>query len=404
MQFRSIIGIIALTLIPLGAQTKTPKAEMVQEPLYSYKSSNFSLNFLAAILTDYTFFKQDTSSLLQVGPQEDQFDLRAFRTGIAGKFNLFDEQFGYIFICESGAYIENKNKVNNLCSIMNMALIYNLPDDHGWLTVGKMKEPWSYEMVGDSVNLPHHERFLSPMFQSRNVGIRYNNTYAKQRGTFAIGFYNDWLESSDSFEENGYQVSARITGLSYISDDNMNYLHFGGSLRYNNGDKGTLQYQGKPESNVADWYVDTGILEADHALEFGLEALWSYNGFSLLGEYLQSNIISPSLGDPTLDGWYITGGWVLTGESRPYDRRVGYARRIIPQNDMGAVELIARYGNIDLDDKQVHGGRMSKWMLGTNWWIDRDWKASISYGTSTLDRFNIEGETDIMLFRLQWIR
>ena len=41
--------------------------------------------------------------------------------------------------------------------------------------------------------------------------------------------------------------------------------------------------------------------------------------------------------DPTLDGWYVTGSWVLTGEHRPYDRKAGYARRILPQGRWGAV-------------------------------------------------------------------
>jgi hypothetical protein len=42
----------------------------------------------------------------------------------------------------------------------------------GTLTFGRQKEPYVYEMVGDAANLPHHERLLSPFFQSRNTGLR----------------------------------------------------------------------------------------------------------------------------------------------------------------------------------------------------------------------------------------
>jgi phosphate-selective porin OprO/OprP len=33
---------------------------------------------------------------------------------------------------------------------------------------------------------------------------------------------------------------------------------------------------------------------------------------------------------------------VLSGEHRPYDRKVGYARRVMPQGRGGAWELMAR--------------------------------------------------------------
>ncbi|MFD2431360.1 porin [Sphingobium scionense] len=41
------------------------------------------------------------------------------------------------------------------------------------MTVGKTKETFSYEMVGDSANLPHSERVLTPFFVSRNFGVRF---------------------------------------------------------------------------------------------------------------------------------------------------------------------------------------------------------------------------------------
>ena len=370
--------------------------------LYSYSTSDFSINVSAGVLTDYTFFDQDRQNILQVGPQDDQFDLRAARAALYGKFNILGEVFDYFIACGFSDYMTRDAKT--LCTLFDATLFYTLSGNYGRIAVGKMKEPWSYEMVGDSASLMQHERLLNPLFQSRNVGIRYNNTYLNKLGTLGIGVYNDSVEEKLSFKKGSHQITARMTVLPYISEDNMNYFHIGVSARYNAGEDNTLRYKGKPESNVADWFIDTGVIEADHALEFGLEALWSYRGFSLLGEYIQSNISSKSLNDPMFNGWYITGGWVLTGESRPYDRNVGYARRIMPGGKHGAVELIARYGTVDLDDELVHGGQMDKWMIGSNWWINPYWKASVSYGTASLDRLDLHGKSDIMLLRLQWFR
>ena len=370
-------------------------------PLYSYNNKDFSLNLSAGIFADYTTFEQDQNSITQVGIQGNQFDLRAFRAAVYGTFNLFDEKMGYFLACGYSDYLTRDAK--NVCTIFDATLFYYIANGGGRISVGKMKEPWSYEVAGDSAALMQHERFLSPLFQVRNIGIRYNNSFFDKRYTFAIGMYNDWIENSISFEDSGHSFTSRVTYIPYIANDNMNYLHLGSSVRYNKGDNNTLSYKGRPESNVADWYVDTGIFDADYALEYGLEALWSYNGFSVLGEYLFSNINSDK-GKASLNGWYITSGWVLSGEGRPYNKDLGYAKRILPKGEYGALELIARYGEVNLNDNFVNGGKMDKWMLGANWWIDPYWKASISYGTVELDRFDLVGKTDIMLLRVQWFR
>ena len=149
-------------------------------------------------------------------------------------------------------------------------------------------------------------------------------------------------------------------------------------------------------STPASWPVD-------HAWHTGVEALWSRGGYSVLAEYVRADLSTRDGSDPTLDGWYVTGSWVLTGEHRPYDRKAGYARRILPQGRWGAVELIGRYGKVDLDDGTVRGGTMDGWWAGVNWWANNRWKASVGYGTIDLDRFGIQGNTQTLLTRLQWI-
>lgn len=395
----AIILILSLFVVSVYAETDLDSTT-AQRGLYSYKNTDFSLNIGAGTILDYTFFGQDTQSLFQVGTQEDQFEVRILRTLVEGSFNLLGP-WSYLFVCEYNEFV--KDTSNDFCEVQNLQFTYMLPENLGYISFGKMKEAHVYEMVGDSGNLPHHERILSPFFKARNIGIRYDNTYAEKRGTFSIGWYNNWLEEKRSFSDNGNQFSMRVTGLPYISRDNESYLHLGSSIRYNGGDSKTLRYQGTPGSNVTDKYIDTGELEADHALEMNFEFLWSHKGYSILSEYTQATLSSTSLDNPTFNGYYVTGGWVLSGESRPYDKNVGYARRIIPKESYGAVELIARYGNVDLNDGKVQGGQFRKWMFGVNWWMNQHWKTSISYGDVTLDRFDTHGRTKMLLLRLQWL-
>jgi phosphate-selective porin OprO/OprP len=94
---------------------------------------------------------------------------------------------------------------------------------------------------------------------------------------------------------------------------------------------------------------------------------------------------------------------VLSGEHRPYDRKAGYARRILPQGRWGAVELLARYGRVDLRDNGIDGGVMDGWWAGVNWWATNRFKASIGYGNIDLDRNGLVGNTKTLLSRVQWI-
>ena len=155
-----------------------------------------------------------------------------------------------------------------------------------------------------------------------------------------------------------------------------------------------MRYKGRPESNVSDNYVDTGNLSGDHACHLGLEAFWNEGPFSVLTEYNRAWVNSSASNDPSFSGYYITGSWILTGETRPYDRTVGYARRVMPKGHWGAPELVARFSHEDLDDGTVQGGSFDKTYLGINWWATRSWKLGFGWGHTWLDRFATTGVTE----------
>jgi len=397
-----LLFVISIYSNLIYANSNSVDNNKIKLPIANYKIDNFSINFSAGVLSDYTYFDQDSKNIAQVGVQDNQFDLRAARVALYGSFKLLDEEFRYLLTCGFSDYLTRDAK--NLCNLFNASIFYDIPEDRGRISIGKMKEPWSYEMVGDSVALSQSERFLKPFFQSRNIGIQYNNNYLDKHGTYAVGIFNDWLDEDILFRDNSQQFTARVTLLPYISDDNMDYIHLAISSRYNTKNHGKLRYKGQPESNVADIYVDTGTLDVNSAIESGVEFLWSYDGVSILGEYLQSNLLSQSLDNPKFNGWYILGSWVLSGDSRRYDQDMGYAREILPRSDYGAIELMTRYSKLDLDDKTIHGGEMSKLTIGINWWLDAYWKLSINCGKVNLNRFDTQGKSDIVLFRVQWVR
>lgn len=368
------------------------------EAAYTDEHDRFSVKFGIVSIVDFTDFSQDADSIAQVGRQDDGWEARSIRFMARGHFELW-RTWNYTLSYEYKGF----DKVSDADWSTTDVNVSTEFAGIGKLTIGKIKEPHVYEMMGDAANLPHTERWLNPFFLSRNVGLMLSNTWLGERGTWAVGWYNDWLPKGQSFPNSGTDFAGRLTFLPLWRDDGGNYLHVGASFRYYGGDDNLLRFRGKPASNKTTYFVDTGNIPGDHAFNVGIEALWALRGYSVLAEYVTTSVSATEQPDPRFEGWYVTGAWVLSGETRPYDRKVGYARRVQPQGPWGAFEAIARVGRIDLDDAQVSGGTMDGWWLGLNWWATRRWKASVGYGDIDVERAGLAGNTRTWLYRLQWI-
>ena len=373
--------------------------ELVAQDL-ELKHHFFTLHLGFVPILDYTWFTQDQASVDQVGVQDDEFDIRSGRVMARGTIFAGAKNPPRFLVAFEYKGFDSDPDVT--WSFTDVSLTFPL-GRIGDLTVGKTKESFVYEMVGDAANLPHVERLLSPFFVSRNWGLRWNRTAAAERMTLALGVYNDWLTTDPTWDESGTTVAARVTGLPWTDASGRRFLHVAGAFRRNGADQGQLRFKGRPESNVTDNYVDTGNFPASHASQYGLEAIWNEGRASLTAEYAEAHVDSPQTGDPQFRGWYLTGAWVLTGEHRPYDRKVGYARRVIPKGRWGAVELIARYGIVDTTDKGIDGGYLKKWFAGVNWWANRRIRLTAGYGRASLDKLGVTGHTNQYFTRLQWV-
>lgn len=364
---------------------------------FAIKSSAFTLKLGMVSILDFTAFGQDEANVGQVGNMEDEFEVRAMRLIMRGGIGA-EQKLKYFFAAEFEGFDPDHT---NHFTVIDAYLAYPVLTPATRLQIGKFKETFSYEMVGDAANLAQQERVLSPFFVSRNVGVKLTHVGPDERMTFAVGAFNQsWVSSSWDGEATDY--SARITGV--LGDPrSADYLHFGAAVRRVGGADDTLRFRGKPETNVGTDFVDTGSFAGDHATNYGLEALWSRGPVSLLAEQAWSSVDSDSEGDPVLWGGYLTASWFLTGDHRPYDPTVGYARRVQPQHSWGALELVARFAHVDLQDSGLEGGEMDRVYVGLNWWATQRWKIGVGWGHTWLDRDGAEGESDSVLTRLQWV-
>ena len=374
-----------------------PDAPPYWKEKLSIKNDAFTMQLSLISVLDYTAFSQDDTNLRQVGRMDDEFDVRAMRLIARGSIGQ-DRKLKYFAATEFEGFDPAHT---NVFSLVDAYLSYPFFGPQAQISVGKMKETFAYEMVGDSANLAQQERILNPFFVSRNVGVKLSGVGPDERMTAAIGAFNDsWV--TGGLDGSATDYTGRVTGI--LGDPrSADYLHLGAAVRRVGAGDDALRLRGRPETNVGANFVDTGTFNANHAWNYGLEALWNKGPFSLLFEQVWSVVDAGGSGDPVFAGNYLTASWFLTGDYRPYDPTVGYARRVQPQHQWGALELVARISQLDLEDGDIHGGEMKRVFVGMNWWATQRWRVGVGWGHTWLDRDGKSGESDSILTRLQWV-
>ncbi|MBV8223268.1 MAG: hypothetical protein JO293_07890 [Candidatus Eremiobacteraeota bacterium] len=124
----------------------------------------------------------------------------------------------------------------------------------------------------------------------------------------------------------------------------------------------------------------------------------------MYAETAEAWCLAPQVGNPKFYGYTIEGSWVISGEGRPYDPNVGFARRVIPKSKGGAWELGVQFSRDDFNNAGVEGGDMGLGWVGVNWWQTPYWKYSIGYGTTGLTQNDTFGQLHRVQMRVQWVR
>ncbi|MCC7633828.1 OprO/OprP family phosphate-selective porin [Stenotrophomonas rhizophila] len=163
----------------------------------------------------------------------------------------------------------------------------------------------------------------------------------------------------------------------------------------------SARLRARPEAGLTDLrLVDSGALApADKIVRSGVEAVWIKGPFSLQGEALQATVSREGRPDFTGAGQYAMASWVLTGESRGYSG--GAVANVKPAHDYGAVELVARYSRLDLDDADVLGGRQHDWSIGANWYLTSHFKFQANYVKADASRRGVRSQPEIFELRAQ---
>ena len=238
-----------------------------------------------------------------------------------------------------------------------------------------------------------------------------DDNWSLSAGIFGEDAGND--DTGDD-EDTSIDVRGSVNVLGLMNEETDNVLHIGGGVSHRRPTDSGARFRVRPTGD-GPRIVDTGSLgSVENINVYGAELAGVYGSLSVSGEYLQADVSRDNgFSDADFDGYYAQAGWFITGETRPYKGKGGTFSRIKPKSPFslknggtGAVELVARYENLDLNDQGagVLGGEFDATTVGINWHLTNNARLMANVIDVDTDNNAVVANDDptVYNFRAQW--
>jgi phosphate-selective porin OprO and OprP len=272
----------------------------------------------------------------------------------------------------------------------------------GNFRIGQFYEPVSFEQqVGDYDGDFLERSVMNGLATCRNVGAALHDGWDDRLVAWLGAFVDDGPSDPAIVQSNGdHALTGRVAGLPIRGDDDATLLHLGVSASYRTPTRNAVQYVARPESHLAPVFVDTGVMNGVRSTTLlGAEIAGQRGPLHATAEYLSSRLDAAGLDDPAFAGFNVGAGWFLTGEHLGYNHVEGafcppkVGRTLGQDGSIGALELVARHSQLDLNGGTVRGGRITDEIVGVNWFLTRSFRFSLDVIHS---RVESEGSVNLL--------
>ena len=427
----------------VGSKTAMPgKFELGRGLVFETENKDFRIHVGTVVQFDNVWFYQPNRlkapANVGVGSLDDGSFFRRMRIKLDG--TLWDNiEFNFVPVFESP----------NQGFFDHMWMGFKDVPVLGTVRFGQHKVWQGLESIARNEDMAFMERsaLFDTFFTEFGLGVFQTRTFDDERYTMATSFHRtsnfNGVMDGAQFADGTYAASGRTTGLAWYEDDGRYLLHLGGSYAYrranldrsvgtplpdplpNGGNHKIVRFQsradlrdaigvGAPAFTVGtralqgnnNRLIDTGNIVADSVKTFSTEAYWVHGPFWMQSEATFAsvdNAFTPatgagrSRGNLGYYGAYLQTGFFLTGESRGYNKRLGYYEKVIPHTNaffvrdenggfstgIGAIELVHRYEYVSLNSgnpgNAVNGGFLSEHTVGLNWHLNPNMRFMINY-------------------------
>jgi phosphate-selective porin OprO/OprP len=385
----------------------------------------------------------------------DTFVLRRVRPIFTGK--VYDN-YEFVFLPEFG---NGANGTSSSFSILDANLNVNYWKEFQ-IRVGKFKAPVGLELLQVDPNREFVETALpTNLVPNRDIGIQAHGEIAGGLIAYQGGVFNGAPDGTSGqnvdFDDNR-EVDGRLIvspfKLTHVNELKGLSLGVGGSFGNKNGtstnrgvtagyltdgqqtffsyrNTSTTTQKADLKTGSVTSTTNNNITVADgDQWRFAPQGTWYYGPIGLQGEYVVSNqklrkIASGSFsgnnrtGTVQNEGWSLAGSYVVTGEDASYTGVIPKNNFSLSKGTWGAWELVARYGDLDIDGRAFNGGATSfadpatqaagasSYGAGVNWYLNKNVRVLADYfntdfhgGPQTTGSLTAQDE-NVVILRLQ---
>ncbi|HEV8644305.1 MAG TPA: porin [Burkholderiales bacterium] len=329
----------------------------------------------------------------QVGSTADTFLLRRVRPTFEGKFARI---YGFRI---------TPDFAGSATSIVDAYAEGNFADPFK-VRVGRFKAPFGLERLQSGSNLAFNERAIpTNLAPNRDNGVQLFGDVLWGTTEYQIGAFNGAVDNTVGVTDNnnGKDFVGRVFSHPFKNTDWDLAKGFGIGLAYGQGTQrgtaaaGNLPTFLTPGQQTFASYATGAFADGDRE-RISPQFYYYYGPLGVLGEYVVSKQ-DVTLGAVTRevenDAWQVLLSWVVFGGDASF-------RGVAPKSSFdwsagtwGAVELAARYSELDIDDDAFTAGLLSLNSsaskakdsgVGVNWYLNRNVKLQLNYDETTFER------------------
>jgi phosphate-selective porin OprO/OprP len=367
-----------------------------------YEGPYFTARLGGGMLFDAVTYSQDEDSESQMTLDPD-VKLRDFRILLKGRFPTIPRlsyTLGYMYDANEKSW-----------RFRQTGLMVDVPEFWGRLFIGRTKEGISMNKImvgyyGWTMERATANDAFVPILAD---GLKWMGNSPSGEYLWSIGWFGDRFSEKETFNRFDTQVTLRGVWLPLPADTaDESLLHVGLGLRWAKSNDGFFQFKSKPESFPAQSNaVDTGEFPADHSYLAAPELYYRRGPWVVGAEYFLHQVSSKETDDPFFHGGEVLVAYLLTGETRPYNRKGGHFEAVSPAKTVfsggrGAWELVLRFSYTDMDDEGIEGGTFWRLTPMVNWYLSDNLRLELTYGFGVLDRFDLRGSAHFLGARFQF--
>lgn len=273
---------------------------------------------------------------------------------------------------------------------------------------GKFKPPVGLERLQSATDIVFAERGLpTNLVPSRDIGLQIGGDVSEGVFAYQIGVFNgvpDLANGGDDLS-NAKDFAARVFVQPFKTGSLRGLgLGVGGSTGL---ERGTTTATGLPSYRTPGQqtffrYNSSTTTPANTVFANGKRTRLSPQGYfytgplGLLGEYVLSrNEVTIGANPAELEhtAWQASGSFFLTGEKAGFRSPAPKKPFDLKEGGFGAVELVARYGELSLDEASfptfanpaASARKARAWGVGVNWHFTRAVKVAVNYEHTAFD-------------------